>query len=676
MQPPAHPDNEAQRLAELHAYEVLDTPPESAFDRIAELARDILETPIATVTLVDAERQWFKAAPGLEISETGREISFCGHAVCAETPLAVDDTHADERFRDNPLVTGYPGIRAYLGVPLIGSRGLAVGVLCVQDLRPRSFSDRDIARLERLAAMAVDELELRWARRQLHERAKEAECLGEIALLLHTRASVAGTLAAIAEHLPRGFRDPKQCQAAIRYREAEYGTPPTDPAAPVCRATISIRGEPAGEVIVGHAEPSAASETPFLDEEHQLVDRVGLILGQYLERAEIHEQLEAANRVKSQFLNAISHDLRTPLNAVVGFLDALTGTELDPQQREHVASCQRAGDKLRILIDNLLDLSRLEHGRLELAQRPFDLTQAIREQMELVEPTAHNKGLSLELHAEPPGPWWVIGDPDRVEQIMSNLLGNAVKFTQRGGVTVRLDRDAEQRVRIEVTDTGPGVPPEEREAIFNWFTQGTGATEQLGGTGLGLRICLELVNLMGGALEVGNHASGGARFTVRLPLHAAETDAEERADGSAGTAEEAEASPATDRAVGTPRVLVAEDDALNGQLAEHLLRQLGADPLLAEDGAQALALWRDHAPDLALLDVQMPGMEGPELVAAIRGEEQARGRGRMPITMLSAHISEMTRNACYEAGADGYLNKPVRIAELRRILEEAAAAPP
>ncbi|MFW6345311.1 MAG: ATP-binding protein [Halomonas sp.] len=674
------PEHDEQRLAALYAYQVLDTPEEPAFERIIELVCTIFEAPIAAVTLIDRERQWFKAQRGLCSRETAREVSFCGHVVAGGEALVVPDTYADERFQNNPLVTGPPYIRAYLGLPLTTPEGHHVGVLCIQDTVPRAFSERDQRILRDLAAMTVDELELRKTlversaseQRQrelsaaLEERAKEAECLGEVALCLHRPATRAEGLTAVAEHLPAGFQDPARCRGVVTYAGQRYPLGVAWPEGPCCRATVWVDDEPVGEVAVGWTEPPPDPAHPFLVEEGYLMERVALLVGQYLQRERIHEELEEANRVKNDFLNAVSHDLRTPLNAMLGFTEMLAGTELDERQRGYLAKARRAGHRLRVLIDMLLDLSRLERGRLRLAQQPFDLLELTRRQIELLEPSARQKGLTLELDAAEQRHWQVVGDRDRFGQVVSNLVGNAVKFTEHGGVYVSLRSRATEWIELRVVDTGPGIPEAEQERIFDWFTQGSQNPSHVGGLGLGLRICLELVRLMGGALSVANNPEGGACFKVLVPLPpAVPLERTPRLQASA---------PADTRTV--TRVLVADDDPVNAELARLMLEQAGAQVTVVHDGEQALAVWEREPLDHLLLDVQMPRLDGPGVVRAIRAQEHERGHGRRtPITILTAHVADAVREECNQAGADAYLTKPIQAADLRALLKAEPSQP-
>ncbi|ABM62095.1 hybrid sensor histidine kinase/response regulator [Halorhodospira halophila] len=500
--------------------------------------------------------------------------------------------------------------------------------------------------------------------RQLRERVKEAECLGGVAMLTHRATSIPDTLTAIAEHLPTGFLHEHACRAAITYRDRRY--PPDEPTPEMgarLSAPIHIRGEGVGQITVGYDAQLGLGDDPFLPEEQRLIERSALLLGQYLHREEIRKELEGANRIKTQFLNAVSHDLRTPLNALLGAIDMLSETPLSEEQRAHLSLGARAGEKLEGLIDMLLDLARLQHGRLNLKHEPFDLLDVVRRQVELVESARAKPAVTIEIATEGAEPWLVEGDGERVGQVISNLVDNAVKFTASGNVTVRLARVGEEWIRIRVLDTGPGIGEAERERIFDWFFQGERVTEEHGGIGLGLRICLELLRAMGGSIDVANRRDGpGAQFTLLLPLPASaanlSTPATRSQQGSM-------AAQQTEKPLNGVRVVVADDEPINARLTQALLEQMGAHVFLVDDGPGALAAWRDRGPDHLLLDVQMPGLEGPEVVRRIRCEEAETGRRRTPITMLTAQDAPPVRTACEQAGADGYLLKPVRAADLR-----------
>ncbi|MFP4147415.1 MAG: PAS domain S-box protein [Halorhodospira sp.] len=369
---------------------------------------------------------------------------------------------------------------------------------------------------------------------------------------------------------------------------------------------------------------------------------------------------EQADRDRHTFLAAVSHDLRTPLNAIHGFTDLLETTSLDAQQRHYVQLCRDGSEKLVALIDSLLDLSRLESGRLCLRQEPFELRETVERQVALLRAVAEEAGLSLTVDIDPAIPTWVVGDATRFGQVLHNLTSNAIQFTEHGSITLTVASVGCGRVRTAVTDTGVGVAPEERERIFEAFTQGTPGFRRYPGSGLGLRICRELVRLMGGELELDSELGVGSTFafTVELP----------RAMPPERGAAAGERAGQTQHGSGL-RVLVAEDDPTNGLLIRAQLELAGAEPVVVEDGRQAVEFWQEQGADLVLMDVQMPVLNGPDAVSAIRRLEAQAGSPRTPVVALTAHAVDHIREACMSAGCDAYMTKPLS----RELLAELLA---
>ena len=384
-------------------------------------------------------------------------------------------------------------------------------------------------------------------------------------------------------------------------------------------------------------------------------------------------QAEETSRIKSEFLATVSHDLRTPLNAIIGFMELLKDAPLDERQQRYLELSRTAGGNLIALIDTLLDLSRIEAGGATLQCRPFDLQRLLHDQIDLLRLQAEEKGLDLDLIWDTDVPSRVLGDPSRLWQVIGNLIGNALKFTKKGGIRVYVKRDAGERITFAVEDTGIGIPIEEQEAIFSAFSQGTGVAEMYGGSGLGLKICREFARLMEGEVWVEStpEESTTFYFTAALPeADLASPEAERAAPrpfetlpAEAAAATTADAPPGKDLSV-----LVAEDEPVNTLLIRTMLEQAGCRVETVDNGQVAAQTAARHTYDLILMDVQMPGMTGDEATREIRRMESERGRPRVPIVALSAHAVERIQQSCLEAGCDAYLTKPVRSAALHDIL--------
>jgi PAS domain S-box-containing protein len=371
---------------------------------------------------------------------------------------------------------------------------------------------------------------------------------------------------------------------------------------------------------------------------------------------------EAADRAKSDFLAIMSHEIRTPLNAVVGTAELLAGTPLGPGQRELAELIRGGGEALLKLVNSILDFSKLEAGRLDPEQRPFDLHACLEGALDLVAGQAVQKELALGLRRAPELPRYVVGDVTLLRRVLINLLANAVKFTEQGSVTLEVDTgalpDHEQPcVRFVVRDTGIGIPPDRLAIIFDPFTQAdSSTTRRYGGTGLGLAICKQLVELMGGRIEVESAVGTGSSFTVLLPLPASEAPAAAEARPESGPGAHAR----------RLRVLVAEDNAVNQEVTTLMLASLGYSAQIVPDGAAAVAAVAGRPYDVVLMDVQMPGVDGIEATRRIRA---MGGRIHQPrIVAVTANAMRDDRERYLAAGMDDYLDKPVRLAALQAAL--------
>jgi signal transduction histidine kinase/CheY-like chemotaxis protein len=377
------------------------------------------------------------------------------------------------------------------------------------------------------------------------------------------------------------------------------------------------------------------------------------------------ELAEAGSRAKTELLAQVSHEMRTPMNAVLGFSDILARSPLKPEQAHYVEVLGHAGRQVFALINDLLDNARIESGRLELAPHPFNLVDLVELQLELLRERAQAQGLWLRVFARTDATGWVLGDRQRVAQIVTNLVGNAIKFTRRGGVTVELSRNPAGLVVISVQDSGIGIAPERLERIFQPFAQADASiTREFGGTGLGLSITRSLARLMGGDVAVQSRPGEGSRFEASLDLPDA---APPHAEPGAVRAERA--APSRSLAL-----LLAEDNDVNVLVIEGMLAPLGHRITRVRDGAEALAALRAGDFDLVLMDMLMPGMDGLSATRQWRAVEAAEGRSRTPIVALTAHAFDADVQQSLAAGCDAHLTKPVSLAALLQALARHARA--
>lgn len=369
---------------------------------------------------------------------------------------------------------------------------------------------------------------------------------------------------------------------------------------------------------------------------------------------------EARSRAKTDLLAQVSHELRTPMNAVLGMADILSRSPLRPEQAHYVEVLGAAGQQAFALINDLLDNARIESGRLTLNPAPFDLVDLVDLQLELQRPRAQDKGLYLRAFAQAGVPGLVLGDVQRVAQIVANLVGNAIKFTAHGGVSVQLSRSADGRVCIEVKDTGIGIAAEHLGRIFEPYAQAHGQiVQQFGGTGLGLAITRSLARLMGGDVQVHSEPGVGSRFTVHLELPAVAAGREPALAAGERALSFAQAAPSRPL-----RLLLCEDNAVNVLVIEAMLQPLGHEVVAVGDGAQGLTQLVASSFDLVLMDMQMPVMDGLTAVRTWRSVEQREGRRRTPIVALTANAFESDVQDALAAGCDAHVSKPVSLPAL------------
>lgn len=397
---------------------------------------------------------------------------------------------------------------------------------------------------------------------------------------------------------------------------------------------------------------------------------VALMRTEILKHTDTERELERAkaaaddaSRAKSDFLAVMSHEIRTPLNAVMGFANLLSGTKLDDTQRGYLGTITSEGSRLGALINDILDLSKIEEGRLSLERVPFAPAESAHEILRLLSARALEKNIELRFEAQLAGPLLIAGDPLRFRQILLNLVDNAIKFTPRGSVTLFLAWTApaggatQGGLSVRVRDTGIGIPPEKRKGLFQMFMQAdVSTTRRYGGTGLGLAICQRLVALMGGEIAVQSTPGEGTEFSFALPATPVALPAENQ------PAEEAPAPLPGHR----PHILVVDDMETNRFLLEIFLMRQGFDPELAAGGEEAIRLASQRRYDAILMDLQMPDIDGYTATQRIRAAEPPGQH--TPIIALTASIAKGTREKCLAAGMDEHLTKPLDLKKFKHLL--------
>jgi len=415
------------------------------------------------------------------------------------------------------------------------------------------------------------------------------------------------------------------------------------------------------------AESAAALQLDENGKPHRLVGALQNITArkraeQALVRAK--DQAEAANQAKSTFLTTMSHEIRTPLNGVLGMAQVMAAAELSDIQRERLQVIRESGESLLAILNDVLDLSKIEAARLELEEAPFNIGELARGAHAAFSGVASQKGLAFDLIIEEAAQGTYLGDSTRVRQVLYNLLSNALKFTEQGEVKVTI-RATDAGLALRVSDTGIGVAPERIGQLFEKFEQADASvTRRFGGTGLGLAICRELAQLMGGSVTMESRQGEGSTFIATLPLKRVAEPAAVPADRQ--SADQTDDLP-------TLRVLAAEDNAINQLVLRTMLQQAGVEPTIVADGRQAIEAWDLAEWDVILMDIQMPEMDGLSATRAIRERERQTGRRRTPIIALTAnamahHVSEYAAH-----DMDSFVAKPIEVDRLFAAMDAALA---
>jgi PAS domain S-box-containing protein len=784
------PANEQQRLAALYQYEILDTLPEATFDDLTQLASHICQAPLSLITLVDVNRQWFKSVIGLDVTELGRDISFCQHAIMGDDVYEVPNALENELFVNNPLVTSDPYVRFYAGAPLINPQGFKLGTLCVIDFVPRKLTHAQRNALQTLARQVVMQLELKLQERKLQtdnlllekyrtfsthtneimciidahsfafEEVNEAfyrmsgynqeDILDKKLLHFFYHEDLSKTL----DMLDNGFFQGRKvyefemrfvckdgrmrwlswntiskegkCYANARditkRREMEeklneskqmlldsqdiahvgswefnletqeinwsdetfrlFGmevglTPPTfqdylnmihPEDVPVLQENVRKAIEEGKHYLVelrillsgGAIRYTVARGCVRVEagKPRKLIGTVLDITDRKLTEIELvaaKEQAEKSMRAKEQFLSNMSHEIRTPMNAVIGMSHLLMQEGPTPSQVEYLKTLRFSAENLLVLINDILDLSKIEAGMIVFEPIDFSLIDLLNDIRQTVAYKADEKGIKLKIWLDSDLPSVVIGDPVRLSQILINLIGNAIKFTNKGFVEVNVNVKAllADKVTIDfsVSDTGIGIAGDQLEHIFESFTQASAnTTRKYGGSGLGLAITKKLLELLNSQIQVKSELGKGSTFFFDISFN----KAVQTVATSVNNIGQSTIDPERLKDI---RLLLVEDNDINRIVAGKFLLKWGITIDYAGNGLIALEKVKSKQYDIILMDLQMPEMDGYDATKAIRGTADPYYQA-VPIIALTASAMLDVRDRVFLVGMNDYVSKP------------------
>ncbi|MDP9067243.1 MAG: PAS domain S-box protein [Actinomycetota bacterium] len=672
-------DEETKRLQALRSYQVLDSETESSFDRIAQTAARIFRTPMAFLSLVDENRQWFKSCVGYAADETSRDVSFCSHALSSDDVMVIPDAAADSRFAANPLVTGEPFIRFYAGAPLVTPSGERLGTLCIVDRSPRDPLDPQAQRiLKELADLVMDLLEARKAGIERQAALTKADDANRL-LAAAVESSIDAILTKDREGIVTSWN--RAAESLYGYSAAEIVGRPVTMLVPEDLAgeerkilDLILRGDSIDHYETrrvgkgGRILDISLSVSPIRSQQGEILGAASIQrdigpekrIRQALEKSEtaLRAQTQAAERAnlaKSEFLSRMSHELRTPLNAILGFGQLLEMDDLTEDQAENVAEMIRGGKHLLELINEVLDISRIETGRLALSLEPVPLAYVIDEATRLVRPLAAQRGIALTVELPDPE-LHVMADQQRLKQILINLLSNAIKYNRdNGAVTVSASPRGDGRIGVSVADTGSGIRPDLVEAIFTPFERLGAEATSIEGTGLGLAIGRRLTEAMGGSLGVESVVGSGSTFTLELHVGL---------DAGSATVSELPAPQLQPECV----ILYVEDNVSNLRLVERIIgRAENLRVTSCTTGSEAIDVAARERPHLVLLDLNLPDMPGHEVLHRLQLDPLTAD---IPVVVLSADATQGQIRRLLHSGARAYLTKPFDVVAFNEVIED------
>ncbi|WP_158798438.1 PAS domain S-box protein [Pedobacter sp. L105] len=805
---------EQERLCALYAYNILDTPVEQSFDNLATLAKQIFNVPIACISLIDKDRQWFKSSIGFDVKEIPREISFCEYTILENSVFEIPDTHLDERFAKNPVVIGEPYLRYYAGVPLIDGEGFVLGSLCIFDRRPNELSsaqkdilynlakevmihlalkkkdqelvynaarfqellnvERELTKLsfvaskvnnavvindadnlvnwvnpafEKITGFTLDDVKGKRLGDMIIGPKTDLELIEEVRRLTAKRQSFTIDMVAYTKdkreiwisvyntvvlddkgnvdaevEIIIDITDKKRAEEELQIlslvaSKTNTGVNIQDKEGITTWVNHSLerltgyslpelRGHQLGNILSGNfhdqeliitsrdksrnnqsytievlAEKKdgqpiwlSVSNTPILNSKGKVERQIDLI-SDITQRKQVEKEMIEAkeqalklSQAKEMFLSVMSHEIRTPLNAVIGMTHLLLDNDPKISQIDDLNILKFSGENLLHIINDILDFTKMETGKMQLEIFPFSLKTLANDIINSLQVNVKKNGNTLNLVFDPAIPAQLSGDKNRLYQILMNFLGNAIKFTDNGLVSLKIallkQDDTESVIRFQIEDNGIGIPEDKQGYIFETFTQAkTDISRKYGGTGLGLAITKKLLNMFNSEITVNSIEGEGTTFSFDVVFAQA-------TEPSVALGKDTEMSVFIGK-----RILVVDDNEINILIAKRILSKWGLDIDSASNGYEAIDKIMAERYDLVFMDIKMPGIDGFETTGIVRDINDPYYKN-VPIIALTASTLKNDHFKFMECGMNGHVLKPFNPEEIKKLLSDFLSVKP